>query len=35
MNANEFVLWFSVVVAVIVIVCAIAVVNKYNSIGRD
>ncbi len=35
MEANDVVLWFSVVVSVLVIIWAIAVIRTYTRIGKD
>lgn len=35
MSTNDFVFWFSVGVAIVVVICAYLIVQKYNNIGRE
>lgn len=35
MTVNEFILWFSIVVAVLVIIWAFVVIRVYNNIGKE
>jgi hypothetical protein len=34
MDGNSIVLWFSLVVTIIVVVCAVFIINEYDKISR-